>query len=383
MARARKRSAGGRARTEAFSRVGPCSGRLPPRKPPTAGRPAPKPRGLELAEEELREKARRHANEIRAFERRLALLRDVPGWHHVRRGRKVFLRRFVRPQERWAANMLLHQKAILYEIRLRRARAREHGPFFLGFHWAWAALPFALIGLVVLLQEKIFYALTQSQRVVARGVVSFPGRVHRGYTASREELSTAQRRKLLARALTDERVLTRRRREALLFLAVVALAFLWFAAEIAVSRMGYGIGTKRAVDLLFLYAAATRLFLPTPLEVSVLFYESTLTGPGAVLVAALGATFGSWVLFLVGARANAGLDAWFAKRKWTRVVWAWIERSADRYGHWVLGAILSIPFTPDMVAIPFTLLGMRLKVFLATVLIATTIRLSIVLWVLF
>lgn len=351
----------------------PAARRRPDRRPP-------KSRGLELAEEELREKARLHAAEIRAFEKRLALLRDVPGWHHVRRGRKAFLRSFVRPQERFFANFLLHQKALLYEIRLLRAHAAKRGKFFLGLHWVWAAIPFSVIALIVLLQEKVFYGVTQSQRIVARGLVAFPGRVHRGYTSSVEELSTSERRRLLGRALTDERILTRRRREALLFLAVVALAFLWFAAEIAVDRLGWGVATKRAVDILFLYAAATRIFLPTPLEVSVLAAQGALTPAGAVVIAALGATFGAWVLFLIGARANSGLDKWFAKRRWTRVVWSWIERTADRYGHYVLGAILSIPFTPDMVAIPFTILGMRLKVFLLTVLVATTLRLSIVLW---
>ena len=343
-------------------------------------RAAQKSEGLQLAEAELRAKAKQHAKEIRAFERRLAVLREIPGWHRVRSGRRTFLRKFVRPQERFFANLLLHQKAILYEIRLRRERARAHGPFFLGLHWAWAWLPFAIMISIVFLQENVFYAVTRSQRMVARGVVAFPGRVHRGYESSVAELSTSQRRALLARALTDERVLTRRRREALLFLAVAGLAIVWFLAEILVSRFEWGIDTKHKIDLLFLYAAGTRLFLPTPLEFAVPAAAPYLTGPGAVLVAALGAVFGSWILFLVGARANQGLDKWFAKRAWTRRVWAWIEASADRYGHWVMGAILSIPFTPDMVAIPFTLLGMRLKVFLLTVLVATTLRLSIVLW---
>ncbi len=209
-----------------------------------------------------------------------------------------------------------------------------------------------------------------------------PGRMKAGAEASGRELSSAKGRRALLRGLFDERGLTQRRRIALLFLCCVFLGLAWAIMEILTLVFWAELLTfKHETDLLLFYGIGTRLFLPTPFEVLLLRSAAVIGAATAILVASIGATVGSWILFIVGTQANKGLKTWMNKRGWTKRSWAWLERNGERFGYALMGIILSIPFAPDAVTAVFTLLGLQMRWFLLTIFLATILRLALFLWI--
>lgn len=206
----------------------------------------------------------------------------------------------------------------------------------------------------------------------------FPHSVQAGYVATRSELATAEGRIGLRRAMLDEREWTPVRKRALAFIVGAGMVVSWLLAEAYVTYAApEWRAHKRQADIVFFYGAATRFFLPTPLELVIPGAARVIGATSAVLFASLGAVVGSYLLFLVGDKANSGLRAAFEKRRWTRRAWNWLEQNARRYGYAVLFVVLSIPFAPDSIVIAFALLGLRLPWFLLTIFAATALRLAI------
>ena len=262
-------------------------------------------------------------------------------------------------------------------VRIKRA-APENGAFG---YWVLWAVPW--VGLVFLAW------IVAKSKAFGRRVVRFftedlrqaPGRVKAGAEASGRELSSAKGRRALLRALFDERGLTQRRRIALLFLCCVFLGLAWAIMEILTLLFWSELlAFKHETDLLLFYGIGTRLFLPTPFEVLLLRSANVIGAPTAIRVASIGATVGSWILFIVGTQANKGLATWMNKRRWTKRTWSWLERNAERFGYALMGIILSIPFAPDAVTAVFTLLGLQMRWFLLTIFLATILRLALFLW---
>lgn len=260
-----------------------------------------------------------------------------------------------------------------------RERAPRKGRFV---YWIVRAIPFAallaaawLVGAIVGIGQRI-------KRFFTEDIREAPGKLKAGVEASGQELSSAKGRRALRRALFDERGLTQRRRIALLFLAFVVLGVAWAIMEILTYAFWRELlSFKHETDLLIFYGIGTRLFLPTPFEILLLRSASVIGAPTAILIASIGATVGSWILFIVGAQANKGIDKWMAKRGWTQRAWDWLGENAERFGYVLMGLILAIPFSPDAVTAIFTVLGLQMRWFLLTIFLATIVRLALFLWI--
>lgn len=330
------------------------------------------------ARRELLEAQRQRLHEVRAFEQRLATLRPVPGWRYVRSLRQRFLQGVVRPQERLFAFLLLHQKALVYEIRMRGDHVGTRHWILAGAYWTLLAVPYAVLLGLVWIQNRIYAGLIRSERLFARGVVVLPSTLQTGYAATVTELRRKQGVRGLRRAILEEGYLTPERRQALLFLAAVIGLGAWVLSELLLRLLDPNVlPFKHHFDLLFIYGFATRLFLPTPLELLLPSGADVLGASMAVFVAALGSLVGTWVLYLVGDKANQGLDKFFDRWPWTRKAWSWVERNAERFGYALMGGLLAIPFAPDSLTALFAVLGLRLRWFLATAFAATILRLTI------
>jgi membrane protein YqaA with SNARE-associated domain len=259
-----------------------------------------------------------------------------------------------------------------------KKRAPDEGKAVYWLLWSipWAAL---LAAAWIVEKSKAFGA--RIVRFFKEDLRQAPGRVKAGAEASGRELSSARGRRALLRGLFDERGLTQRRRIALLFLCCVFLGLAWIIMEIlTLIFWAELLSFKHETDLLLFYGIGTRLFLPTPFEVLLLRSANVIGAPTAILVASIGATVGSWILFIVGTQANKGLKTWMNKRHWTKRSWGWLERNAERFGYVLMGLILSIPFAPDAVTAVFTLLGLQMRWFLLTIFLATILRLALFLW---
>lgn len=259
-----------------------------------------------------------------------------------------------------------------------KRRAPDEGKVLYWLAWGvpWFGLVSAawLVSKTKVAKDRVVKLFTQDLRQV-------PGKVRAGAEASGQELASRKGRRALLRGLFDERGLTQRRRVALLFLCCLFLGLAWAIMEILTLVFWTELlSFKHETDLLLFYGIGTRLFLPTPFEVLLLRSAAVIGAPTAILVASIGATVGSWILFIVGTQANKGLKKWMDRRAWTRRSWAWLEHNAERSGYVLMGIILSIPFAPDAVTAVFTLLGLQMRWFLLTIFLATIVRLALFLW---
>lgn len=337
--------------------------RSPKRRPPGAAAPPPGvPEGPLPASEEGKE--------------------VLPGWRYVRRGQQYFLERVVEPQERVLGRLRKRHEAQRRRIRDRGRRQAVHGTEWWALYWLVWGLPYAALALWALVQRTAVRGLVGFQRAFARHVVELPANVQQSVQASRSELASPEGMAGLRRAILNEEHLTERRRRVLVFFGVLILLVGWGLAEILVRWFApEALVYKHETDILLYYGILTRLFLPTPLEVIVPGGARILGAPAAIFLAAAGATIGSWLLYLVGMKANQGIRAWMEKRGWGRRFWAWFQRTVPKFGYAMMGLILAIPFSPDAITALFAVMGLRLRWFLATIFLATSVRLSLVLWI--
>lgn len=262
----------------------------------------------------------------------------------------------------------------------RRIRERAPRRGAAGYWLLWSIPWFTLIAGAWIV-EKTLALGARVKRFFTHDVPTAPAKIKAGVAASGEEISSRRGRRALLRALLDDRGLTQRRRIALLTLTCLVLGLAWLIMELAtIAFWSELLAFKHETDLLLFYGIGTRLFLPTPFEV-LLLRSAAVIGPAtAILVASIGATIGSWILFIVGAQANKGLKAWMGRREWTRRSWAWLERNSERFGYVLMGLILSIPFSPDAVTAVFTVLGLQMRWFLLTIFLSCVVRLALFLW---
>src|SRR5688572_18199190 len=214
-------------------------------------------------------------------------------------------------------------------------RAPKKGAFWFWIVWA---IPWVLLLAAAWIVSKAKALGRRIGRFVTEDIPQAPGRVKAGAEASGRELSSAKGRRALLRGLFDERGLTQRRRIALLFLCCVFLGVAWVIMEVLTYVFWAELlAFKHETDLLLFYGIGTRLFLPTPFEVLLLRSAEVIGAPTAILIASIGATVGSWILFIVGAQANKGIEKWMAKRRWTQRSWDWLADNAERFGYVLMG----------------------------------------------
>ncbi len=189
-------------------------------------------------------------------------------------------------------------------------------------------------------------------------------------------LADPTQRKLLARSLFDESFLTPRRRKAVFSLLLWGSLFLWVTVGVVVAIVNYeALGTYQSVYGLFFYSLATSIFLPTPFEILLSNAVDELGVFWTVTVAAIAKVAGSWVVLMMGDKANEGLAMLLEKRPLLKRIFKALERFAQKFGYWAVFVLFAIPFMSDTAPLfILAVLKMRKSIFLAVTFAAIVAR---------
>lgn len=189
-------------------------------------------------------------------------------------------------------------------------------------------------------------------------------------------LSDPQQRRLLARSLVDESFLTPRRRKAVFSLLLWGSLFLWVSVGIVLAIVNRdALGTYESVYALFFYSLATSIFLPTPFEILLSNARAALGVFWTVAVAAVAKTAGSWIVLMMGDKANEGLGTLLEKRPLLKRIFKALERFAQKFGYFAVFALFAIPFMSDTAPLfILAVLKMRKSIFLAVTFAAIVAR---------
>jgi membrane protein DedA with SNARE-associated domain len=189
-------------------------------------------------------------------------------------------------------------------------------------------------------------------------------------------LSNGEQRSLLLRSLVDESLLTPRRQKAVFSILLWGSLALWVTVGLVLFFVNRpALGTYQSVYSLFFYSLATSIFLPTPFEILLRNAVEHLDVWWTVLIAATAKTVGAWIVLLLGAKANEGLETMLEKRAFLRKVFSAMERFAQKYGYFAVFTLFAIPFMSDTAPLfVLAVLNMRKSIFLAVTFAAIVVR---------
>jgi membrane protein DedA with SNARE-associated domain len=189
-------------------------------------------------------------------------------------------------------------------------------------------------------------------------------------------LANAEQRSLLLRSLVDESLLTPRRQKAVFSILLWGSLAVWVAVGLVLFFVNRpALGTYQSVYSLFFYSLATSIFLPTPFEILLRNAVGHLGIVWTVLVAAVAKTVGAWIVLLLGAKANEGLETMLEKRALLRRIFHAMERFAQKYGYFAVFVLFAIPFMSDTAPLfVLAVLKMRKSIFLAVTFLAIVVR---------
>lgn len=189
-------------------------------------------------------------------------------------------------------------------------------------------------------------------------------------------LRDSNQRNLLARSLTDETLLTPRRRRAVFSLLLWGSLFIWVTVGIVVALTNrQALGTYQSVYSLFFYSLATSIFLPTPFEILLSNAVKSLGIWWTVTVAAVAKTAGSWIVLMMGDKANEGIQTLLEKHTALRKIFEALERFAQKFGYFAVFVLFAIPFMSDTAPLfVLAVLKMRKSIFLTVTAAAIVTR---------
>ena len=189
-------------------------------------------------------------------------------------------------------------------------------------------------------------------------------------------LSDPTQRRLLARSLVDESFLTPRRRKAVFSLLLWGSMAVWVGIGLALLVFDRGaLPTYESVYGLFFYSLATSIFLPTPFEILLSRAVEDLGVFWTVTVAAIAKTAGSWIVLLMGDKANEGLATLLERKPLLKRMFRALERFAQKFGYFAVFVLFAIPFMSDTAPLfVLAVLKMRKSIFLAVTLAAIVVR---------
>lgn len=188
-------------------------------------------------------------------------------------------------------------------------------------------------------------------------------------------------RRLLARAVLDESLLTRERRRSIVSILLWTGMAMWATAAIvlAVAAQQHMAGF-RAASSLFFYGIATSLFLPLPFETIVGSVSKEIGIAATVLVAAVSKVVGAWIVLILGDRAYDRLEHLLHGRATARRIWERVLKAAQRYGYAFIFVVFAIPFMSDTLPlILLAVMNLRKRVFLLVTFVAFVLRTYLVL----
>ena len=189
-------------------------------------------------------------------------------------------------------------------------------------------------------------------------------------------LSDPMQRTLLARSLVDESFLTPRRRKAVFSLLLWGSMFVWVSIGLALLILNRkALPTYESVYGLFFYSLATSIFLPTPFEILLSNAVDDLGVFWTVAVAAVAKTAGSWIVLMMGDKANEGLATLLEKKPLLKRIFRALERFAQKFGYLAVFILFAIPFMSDTAPLfILAVLKMRKSIFLAVTCAAIVVR---------
>lgn len=189
-------------------------------------------------------------------------------------------------------------------------------------------------------------------------------------------LSDPAQRGLLLRSLVDESLLTPRRQKAVFSILLWGSMAIWVTVGLVLFFVNRpALGTYESVYSLFFYSLATSIFLPTPFEILLSNAVDHLGVLWTVVVAAVAKTAGAWIVLLLGAKANEGLETMLEKRAFLRRIFTAMERFAQKYGYFAVFLLFAIPFMSDTAPLfVLAVLNMRKSIFLAVTFVAIVAR---------
>ncbi len=189
-------------------------------------------------------------------------------------------------------------------------------------------------------------------------------------------LSDPRQRNLLAHSLVDEALLTPRRRKAVFSMMLWGSLFIWMMVGLVVFVVNReALATYESVYSLFFYSLATSIFLPTPFEILLGNAVENLGVVWTVAIASLAKTAGSWIVLLMGDKANEGLSTLLERRPLLRRMFKALERFAQRFGYFAVFVLFAIPLMSDTAPLfILAVLKMRKSAFLAVMCLAIIVR---------
>lgn len=189
-------------------------------------------------------------------------------------------------------------------------------------------------------------------------------------------LSDSDQRRNLARALIDDSLLTGRRRKALFSILLWGTIICWLLFGIVVGVVNQdALGEYQSGWSLFFYSLGTSIFLPTPFEILLSNAVASIGIPLTIFIAAVGKTAGSWIVLLMGDKANEGLQTVMDKYKVVQKIFNALEAFARKFGLVAIFIMFAIPLMTDTAPLfVLALLKMKKGPFLAVTFVAIVVR---------
>ena len=214
--------------------------------------------------------------------------------------------------------------------------------------------------------------LARANNDVLSGITGLPAQFKDNWKL----LSDPSQRGLLLRSLVDESLLTPRRRKAVFSILLWGSMAIWVTVGLVLFFVNRpALGTYESVYSLFFYSLATSIFLPTPFEILLRNAVGHLGVLWTVVVAAVAKTAGAWIVLMLGAKANEGLETMLEKHAVLRKVFQGMERFAQKYGYFAVFLLFAIPFMSDTAPLfILAVLKMRKSIFLAVTFAAIVVR---------
>lgn len=214
--------------------------------------------------------------------------------------------------------------------------------------------------------------LIKANNDVVSAITGFPAQMRENWSI----LTDPRRRKLLARALIDNSLMTQQRRKALFSILLWGTLFVWLFAGLIVGIVNRdALTTYQSGWSLFFYSLGTSLFLPTPFEILLSNAVEAIGVLATVLIAAFAKTVGSWLVLMMGDKANEGLDSLSETRPLLGKIMGAMEAFARKYGYFAIFVLFAIPFMTDTAPLfVLALLNMKKAPFLAVTFAAIVVR---------
>jgi membrane protein DedA with SNARE-associated domain len=199
--------------------------------------------------------------------------------------------------------------------------------------------------------------IVRANNDVIAAITGLPGQLRDNWRLLRDPVQL----RLLGRALVDDSLLTARRRRAIFSILLWTTLLTWVTIGLVLYLLDpTKLGTYQSAWGLFFIGVSTSLFLPWPFETALASARGAIGVTWTVLVACIGKVAGSWLVLLMGDKANDALQQILGKKGLMRRIFLATMAFAQRYGYFAIFVLFAIPFMSDTLPL-YVLAVMRMK----------------------